>query len=241
MINYVPLLKHLYTSALSLLFPPLCIHCGECTLEGFLCTCCLNQFEFLNPHNRCLYCFEGREELKNKICPECRRMGAVLNGCTAVFDYFGPAATLVKKMKYGGQPYLAKGAASFMVAQFVKLNRQFPDWIIPVPIPFMRKMERGYNQSLLLAKAFGAMINRPVYSCLKRESNPYQRAGLTRKQRKEQLGEIHFVGDSKKLQGKDLLLIDDVFTTGGTFQLCAEALWEAFPNKIEGLVLCRGL
>lgn len=208
---------------------------------GFFCNECIVQLEFLNPEGRCVYCFGGDLEGKGEICGGCRKGGALLDRCMAAFDYYGPAATLVKKMKYGGQAYLAKGAASFMVAQFIELDVPLPDYVVPVPMPFLRKLERGYNQSLLIAQAFGKMIERPVYDCLKKEANPYRSAGMNRKQRLEQVGEVVFKGDKEKFRGKNILLIDDVYTTGATLQRCAEALWGAFPNKVEGMVLCRGM
>ena len=65
----------------------------------------------------------------------------------AAFDYVGPAASLVKKLKYGNQPYLVKGMAGYLVAQFNELQWPFPDAIIPVPLSFSHWLERGYNQS----------------------------------------------------------------------------------------------
>lgn len=234
------LLKSFLKSSATLFYPPLCLHCEETALKGFFCENCLKQLEMLSLEGRCMRCFSPDLENKKGVCHECCKSGPILDRCVAVFDYYGPSATLIKKMKYAGQAYLAKGAAAYMAAQFVQLEMEWPDALIPVPMPFMRKMERGYNQSALLAKELSAIINKPVLDCLTRATNPYRQVGMNKQQRLEQVGDVVFKG-GEEIREKRVLLIDDVYTTGGTMHACAEAVWGGFPERVEALVLCRGI
>ncbi|QLH36777.1 MAG: hypothetical protein HWD61_12055 [Parachlamydiaceae bacterium] len=102
--------------------------------------------------------------------------------CGAVFDYQGPAATIVLKMKNANQPYLAKGAGAYLAFQLMHMGWPLPDTLVPVPLTLAHQISRGYNQSLLLANQVGKILQRPVQNILKRkleihpqspENNPF--------------------------------------------------------------------
>jgi ComF family protein len=159
----------------------------------------------------------------------------------AAFDYDGPAATLVKQLKYGGQPYLAEGAGSFLTAQFIRLEWPLPDFIIPMPMAPLRRFERGYNQSQLLAEVIGRLINRPVLNILKRASGDFSQAGLSHKQRLQLSENAITLKSNEQLRDACLLLVDDVMTTGSTLQRCAKALAGGYPESIYAITVCRAI
>jgi ComF family protein len=141
-------------------------------------------------------------------------------------------------MKYGGQPYLAKGAAAYLVLQLDALEWPLPDVIVPVPISFFRRFDRGYNQSLLLAQALGALIDRPIADVLHRTSSRFSQASLSRKLRMDLSAESFTLSKKGKIEDQIVLVIDDVATTGSTLRCCAETLQARHPAKIYGLTLC---
>lgn len=159
----------------------------------------------------------------------------------AAFDYVGPAATLVKRMKYSDKSYLAEGLAGYLAGQYLNLNWPLPDVIVPVPIAFTHWIQRGYNQSQLLAQHLARVLDCPVQEALKRKSGDYSQAGLTRKQRMELNGNRILLKKDQNLQDKCILLIDDVATTGSTLRKCAEVLMEDCPASIYGLTVCRSI
>ena len=237
------MMHRLAEACIHLLYPPLCLHCRQ-TLEAqckIFCLQCTTQLELIDPIDRCPYCFSSSYCPEQRLCPECYRRPPLLDKIGATFDYVGPASTLIRQLKYGGQSYLSQGAGAYLAAQFLQLEWPMPDYIIPVPISFMHWLDRGFNQSLLLADVVAEVIHKPVQDILYRRSGDYSQAGLSRWQRQELDGRSIQLKSTLDLRDKTLLLIDDVMTTGTTLRRCAEALMEGAPARIYGLVLCRAL
>lgn len=240
----IPLIKNVGRSFLNLVYPPLCLHCRELlgTEDPLFCSSCLQLLTPIEPAERCPCCFscEFNPEIE-RVCHRCRIQQTFLKSIGAVFDYEGPAGSLVRQMKYGGQFYLAKGAGAFLAMQFLRLDWPLPDLIVPMPISFLRRVERGYNQSLLLAQSLGKILNRPVDSVLKRRSGDFSQAGLSHEQRLQLSHQSFSCQKGLKLYDKTILLVDDVMTTGSSLRSCAEALVSACPNDIYALTLCRAI
>jgi ComF family protein len=190
---------------------------------------------------RCPFCFSSNfTPIQEACCEQCRTDPLPLKRIAAVFDYEGPAASLVRNLKYGGQPYIAKGCGAYLAYQFVNLGWPIPDTIIPMPMPRLRKLDRGYNQSALLAEALGEFLDRPVLDILHRRSTGFSQAGLNIAQRKALNSSAFTIKKNHpRLHDKTVLLIDDVMTTGSSLRCCAETLAGLYPADIYGLTLCR--
>lgn len=236
-------LKKLLSTFISFVYPPTCIHCRKMTAydAGSFCPSCIEQLEIVQIEDRCPYCFSSDYDNEKRICYPCFVEKPVLKKVAAAFDYIGPAASLVTKMKYANQPYLAKGAGAYMAIQFLELKWPEPDYIIPVPLIFSHQLTRGYNQSLLLAQSLGKILQKPVKDVLGRRLLDVSQAGMNRKQRVKLTSQSFYLKKALDLQDKTILLIDDVYTTGRTLNCCAEVLYEAFPTNVYGLTLCRAI
>lgn len=237
------LVRRLNQSLIDLVYPPLCLHCSRpiCGKAALFCPSCQTLLEIIPHQERCPFCFSSDYSVSRRSCPHCVKQPPVLYRIAAVFDYVGPAATLVKKMKYSDQPYLAKGAGAFMAAQFINLEWAIPDVVIPVPMALTHWIDRGYNQSELLAEQFANIIGCPVLNALKRHSGDYSQAGLSLSQRKELGAEKFCLRENLQLHDKTILLVDDVMTSGSTLRKCAEVLFASYPKVIYGLTLCRAI
>lgn len=227
---------------MDLLYPPICIHCNEC-LESdchLFCHTCRLLFDQIDPASRCPLCFSPDFiHRMQKCCDHCRQHPKKIKRIASVFDYEGPPATLIKQLKYGGQFYLAKGAGALMAVQFLSLDWPMPDFIIPMPMARLRKMERGYNQSELLAESLAKVLGVPVSKALRRKGGDFSQAGLDHHQRLKLKSDSFFVKEGDQLHNKTVLLIDDVMTTGSSLNCCAEALDPFFPENIYALTFCR--
>lgn len=179
--------------------------------------------------------------MNRRLCAPCSKQPPIIDRIAAAFDYAGPPATLIRKLKYAHRPYLAKGAGAYLAAQFLKLDWPLPDLIIPVPISLSHKFERGFNQCLLLAEAFASIIEKPVADILRRRSGDYSQAGLTREQRTAYDGSSLYLKSGVSVCDKTILLIDDVMTTGSTVRKCGEVLRQGCPSSIYALVVCKAL
>ncbi len=227
---------------LHLAFPGKCLHCGLLLPPEpvVLCPGCASLLDLIIPEERCPACFNPLSE-HALLCSDCLQYPSLFTCMGAAFNYEGPAASLIKRLKYGNQPYLARGMAAFLVAQFDRLGWPMPDAIIPVPLSFGRWLERGYNQSALLADEMGALLQCPVWNALKRKSGDFSQAALSLEQRKALDGSRFKLNPKYPLDGKVLLVVDDVMTSGSTLGRCAEVLNRGNPASLYGLTFCRTL
>lgn len=225
------------------LYPPFCLHCDHPLDDKakLLCVECLVGMQLVDPQQRCGYCFSEEIGSQQLICPSCLVDPPLWHGLASALDYQGPAVSLIKAFKYGGQPYLSKGIASYMAAQFIQMNWPLPDIIVPVPIPMTRWFQRGYNQSLLLAEELGKIIDKPVKQPLKRKSGDFSQAALSGEMRRTLSSDSFYVKESSEIEDRVVLLIDDVMTTGSTLKCCTEVLYEQSPQSIYVLTGCRAI
>ncbi len=234
--NWLPKLRD---SLMHLVYPASCIHCGEQLGPGasVLCDPCGSLLEMLDPEERCPRCFNLQGA--DGHCRYCAKNPSIFYRTGAVFSYMGPPASIIKKMKYGCQPHLAKGAGAFLIAQFEKMDWSMPDAIVPVPVSFFHWLERGFNQSTLLANELAKVLQVPVWDALKRSGPSLSQAGLTLEQRKL-LGKKQFkLKGNYPIEDKNILLIDDVMTSGSTLNRCAEAIYQKCPQTLSALTFCK--
>lgn len=230
----------LWDRLMHVIYPPLCIHCTQNTASNrrSFCENCKDLLTFLNPQERCTLCFNVLENAGGLICGHCRQEKSFFSGLGAAFEYYGPAATLIRELKYSGRFRFAKDAAALMLVQFTKLNWPLPDLVVPVPQSFASWLRRGYNQSLLIAREFGLLIDRPVLDLLKKKSGALSQTGLSRQQRKALDPHMFAWKKTYPVSGMTLLLIDDVMTTSTTLRHSAGVLQEGFPKSLYGLTFC---
>lgn len=230
-----------WKSLLHLTFPAKCLHCHTLIppSSSVLCSSCSSLLELSHPEGRCPLCYNLKEEDSPYPCSECTHYPSPYLRMASAFDYQGPAASLVRRLKYSQQPYLARGMAAFLIAQLDCLEWPIPDAIVPVPQSLTRWLERGYNQSQLLADEMGSFLDRPAWNLLKRQSGDYSQAALNLEQREKLDGSRFSCKTFHNLQGKVLLVVDDVMTSGLTLQRCGEVLQREKPSALYALTFCR--
>jgi len=227
----------MFKAVLNVVFPTSCLHCEEvlASPRERLCAHCLEQMTLVEPEGRCRRCFAEMDEGR---CARCIERGSPFKRVVAAFEYDGPAASLMRALKFGKREELAKDLASWMVVQFLRLDLPLPDLIVPVPQSWVRRLARGYSQSLLIAKEVGALLERPVEELLRKRIGDFPQTGLSKKAREKLSSNAFQWKRGGQISDKSVLLVDDVMTTGATLRACARVLEEGFPSALYALTFC---
>jgi ComF family protein len=232
MADVLPSITKLKRVALDLFFPPWCIGCGRET--EYICDACRRQLPFIYPPF-CSVC--GRPLAVDNTCPGCIGPQAEIDSIRAPFLFGGVIRQAVHQLKYYNLKAIAPLLASFL-HEFLIENPIPGDIFVPVPIHKKRERERGYNQSSLIAHELSRMNGLPlVENCLIRKINtPPQVRTTSAAERQNNIADA-FVCVDRQLEGKHVLLIDDVSTSGATLNACAGALKAAGASSVHGLVI----
>ncbi len=156
----------------------------------------------------------------------------------AVFDY--PVRQALHKLKYRRDMGLGD-ALAVPLACFTKSLAWPLEIVLPVPLGRKRMQERGYNQIALIAHPLSLALSleyRPAALKRKRETN--SQVGLSAVERRENVKDA-FVADPRLVLGKNILVMDDVATTGSTLSSCAEALLQSGAKEVYALTVARAL
>jgi len=181
----------------------------------------------------------GKPQPSGILCPGCVGWQAEIDGIRSPFRFDGVMRQAIYQLKYRNLRALAVPLAK-LLHDYLSTNPVPGEAVVPVPLHQKRLRERGYNQSSLLARELGKLINLPVVdSCLirLRHAPPQARTSTVDKRRSNVAGA--FTCRDQRLQDKQVLLVDDVSTSGATLDACAGALKAAGATSVWGLVLAR--
>lgn len=239
----------LFRRFLDLIYPPRCLIClaflngGEEGEESpSLCPGCLAGFtRVAAPH--CPVCGAPFRSgiAEDRVCEPCLRKRPFYQRAGAPFVYEGDLMKAIHAFKYEGRSRMA-GAMGPLLAAFAE------DWLketnglvfMPVPLHPRRLRERGFNQSLLLARHVAKRLGGQVdFLSLRRTRDTTPQTGLKGDERRRNVRRAFEVKDRKAVRRKKIVLVDDVATTGSTLNECARVLRRAGCTEVYGLVLAR--
>lgn len=166
----------------------------------------------------------------NKFCDRCTGNTRAFIKARSTFVFKDDAADLVYRYKYNNERYLSAPMAEFMKDTLLE-NGWKIDIITYVPLHKKRQKARGYNQSELLAKNLGEKVNIPVIKLLDKVKSTKNMAKLSAKERAELIKDtFNYCENAADLKGKNILLVDDVLTTGATSNECSTVLIKKGAN-----------
>ena len=149
-----------------------------------------------------------------------------------VFETDKTLQQIIHALKYN-QKFKLGEFLGMILAEGIKTRGWQLDAIIPVPIHHLKKAERGYNQSDYIAKGLSRSLNVPYSTnSIKRTRYTESQTGLNMNDRVLNVSNAFKVKSSKKIPGKNILIVDDVCTTGATLQACGKVLKDAGSNLV---------
>ena len=234
----------------SSILPPRCAGCNWFD-EKLFCDQCRAHLELIAPPF-CACCGKPfdplAQVLADSLCADCRanryHKAPPLDNARSLWVMSGPARHAVHRFKYQNRHHLAALLAQEMAIYLRAHSGNLPQLIVPVPLHSWRQWRRGYNQSALLAHSLATTLQLPCVELLRRTRHTPSQTRLNQIQRHENVHDAFLVDDT--LRGRylpeqihQILLIDDVYTTGATLRECARQLHSAGFAAIHALTLTR--
>lgn len=219
-------------------FPARCLACRKFHKHG-LCPTCRSQWPALEPPYcpGCSFPFVSREG-DSHLCGQCLSEERRCRRVSAAGLYRGLLHDLIVRLKYRKEERLAGFLGDRMAERILEGGPY--DLILPIPLHIKRLRERGFNQSLLLARQVGRRTGVPVDPFLLEKGRPTPpQAELKVDERRKNLKGAFELRDPEKVKNKKILIVDDVYTTGATVETAARLLLKAGAEEVEALVLAR--
>jgi competence protein ComFC len=202
------------------------------------CEACKCKIKFISG-NVCDKC--GAPITGGRVCDVCKKETFHFDKARAAVVYDETSSLMILKFKYSKAKYLENRLVELLLDCFSLYKGFDVDMVTFVPMTQKKIRERGYNQTEELAKVFCEKTGLDMVEALIKEIDTKAQAGLDRAKRKENLKGLFKINDKvrRKVKGKRLLLIDDVFTTGSTADECAKVLKRAGVSAVFVLTIAK--
>lgn len=210
----------------------------------------INLLELVYP-NVCGFC---NKICKNELCNRCKNkikkyeiniiikpQNRYFEELISIFKYEGIIREKIIQYKFGDRAYMNNTFAKIILKneKICGLLKKY-DIIIPVPIHKKRKAQRGYNQTQLIANKISKCLNiKLCNNVLVKNKNTIAQSKLNKKKRVQNIKGAFKILNSEKIKGKDILLLDDIYTTGSTANECSKILKKAGAKTVGVLTIAK--
>ena len=227
----------------SLIYPPACTICSAPVgSTEYLCAGCEAKLSRIVPP----FCAKCSEPFDGAItttfsCANCAHQKLYFDAAVSAYRSRGIARHVILNFKYGRQIHLRHLVSGWLISALNDprlRNRRF-DLIVPVPLHPARQRERGFNQAALLAKQLGSHVGTPVRAVLQRVRFTTTQTAFDRAERIQNLRHAFRLRRNADVRRLDVLLIDDVLTTGSTLSECARVLKENGAESVFAATAAR--
>ncbi len=235
------------TALAELLFPPLCLSCSSILLERkghSFCSECYSRIRFITAPF-CPVCGipYPAEESPDHVCGDCILSRRHIGAARSLGVYESVLLEAIYAFKYGGNLTLGESLGRLMA------NHDYPAFriggyslVIPVPLHPRRLRQRGFNQSVILARVVAKRHGIAMeFRTLRRIVDTESQAGLKKEERRSNIRNAFAITEPERVRGKHILLIDDVYTTGSTLGECARTLLKGGAEAVGALTLARAI
>ena len=223
----------LYRRLLNTVYPPRCVLCGS---PGFndmdICEDCYHDLPWIE--SACVQCAipladNSGDQLR---CGQCLQKPPAFNHSLSLFSYQKDAIKLVHQLKFNEKLAYSRLLGSMLADAIQKYGAELPDCIVPVPLYKKRLRQRGFNQSLELARPVARVLNMPVdVQSVIRVRDTHAQTGLDKKQRRKNIRGAFDV--ARPLNAHHVAILDDVVTTTSTVNELARILKRAGVKRVD--------
>jgi ComF family protein len=234
----ISFIVQIYIFFLDVFFPKKCIICRN---YGKLC---------------CTECIESIEKIYTSTCPGCGKISGNSKYCQSCRTHIKPSVSsiivacsyqspvvkeIIHSFKYLGMTEFSEYCADLVSQRLSKIKMPKNLVIVPVPLHRYRCRQRGFNQAELIARSLSEKLKVSGGDALARIKKTKNQVGLFRDQRLINLTGAFSCVDQELILGKNILLVDDVVTTGSTLNECAKVLKQAGAKSVIGVVVARNI
>lgn len=240
---------NIFRHFIDIIYPPRCAICQKFLWKD---RAKVDQEELLF----CQSCFDGFSKIISPLCPvcgkpfaseveedhfceDCLRKRPFYDAARAPYCYEGGIMEAIHQFKYAGKSHLAQSLGPLLTS-FARrwMNKTDGYLMMPVPLHPRKLRERGFNQSLLLARYAAPLLGTELdFLSLRRIRYTQPQTGLKSEERRKNVRKAFEITDKKALKGRTIFLVDDVTTTGNTLNECARILKRAGSKEVFCLVL----
>lgn len=226
----------------NILFPAVCPICGKILTEKqMICDKCKEEVSIIK-EPRCIKCGKPLETDERLRCTDCSKKQHFFERGVSVFEYTGDFKESMYRFKYSNAREYADFYACVADKMYHKLMRQWNiDVIIPVPMYNKKKKKRGYNQAEVFGKVLSKYMDIPILTdILIRSKDTIPQKELNDEQRRENLFNAFAINPEGMSSYRNVLLVDDIYTTGSTIDACARLLLATGVQKVYFLCISSG-
>ena len=226
------------------MYPPVCPLCGRISPEG-ICPSCREKTVPAADGAFCMHCGKPLADEAAEYCPDCRKQmeggGSCLDQGRSLWLHREPVAGALYRFKYHNRRRWGRLFAKELADRYAcQVRRWQTDVVIPVPLHPSRRRKRGFNQAEILARELGARCGVPVRTDVLfriRRTTPQKALGRT--DRMQNLKGAFGVSAAWK-PCRNVLLVDDIYTTGATLEHAAKVLRKAGVQNVRFLTISIG-
>lgn len=217
--------------------PQACALCADRSGNAMLCAPCMNALPPLPP--ACPVC--ARPSPGSAVCGACLKRPPKFEATLAACAYAFPLDRLVQALKYDHRLALAEPLGDALAAAALRTlaSHQRPDALVAVPLAIARQRQRGFNQSIEIARVVARRTGLPLVTGLVRTGNAPAQATLPWAQRRRNVRGAFACATS--FAGRHIVIVDDVMTTGATLEAAAAALHQSGAVRVDAWVVARTL
>ena len=229
-----------HTGVLDFIYPPVCPFCGEISYEG-ICSECKKKIIYIEDP-KCIRCGKPLQDEKEELCRDCSKVkNNPIEAGRSLWVHKKPVSSAIYDFKYKNKRYYGKIFAREMVRKYKNLIYQWDiDEIVPVPVHNKRLKKRGYNQAAIIAEEVGKLMGIPVYEdMIIRIKNTKPQKKLNDEERIKNIKGAFVIKNEYK-PGKNVLIIDDIYTTGTTIRQIAQIMKASGAEKLFFLTISIG-